>query len=38
MTVTEQNILESYDEQGNFDWDYYQYLCDIYSEWESENV
>ena len=35
MTINEQNILESYTDDG-FDWDIYQYLCDIYSEWECD--
>lgn len=33
MTINEQNILESYTDDG-FDWDTYQYLCDIYAEYD----
>lgn len=27
---------ECYDEDGNFDWDEYQYLCDIAAYWEMD--
>ena len=30
---TEQNILESYTDEG-FDWELYEYLCNIYGEEE----
>ena len=36
MTLEEQNIYESYNEDGTFDWDTYQYWCDIYSYWDDE--
>lgn len=27
---------ECYDEDGNFDWDEYQYLCDLADYWEMD--
>lgn len=32
---TEQNVLESYDAGGEFDWNEYQRLCDAFPEWNS---
>lgn len=31
----EQNVLESANEDGGFDWERYQYLCDTFPEWDS---
>lgn len=37
MTRVEQNIAECWDEETReFDWDQYQYLCDIQAEWDCE--
>ncbi len=37
MTRNEQDIMECWDEENQeFDWDRYQYLCDIAEEWDME--
>ena len=37
MTRVEQNIAECWDEEAQeFDWEQYQYLCDIADYWECE--
>lgn len=37
MTRVEQDILECMDEEtGEFDWDTYQYLCDIAEAWDMD--
>lgn len=37
MTRVEQDILECLDkETGEFDWDKFQYLCDIAEEWDMD--
>lgn len=37
MDRTEQNIMECYDsETKTFDWENYQYLCDIADYWDCE--
>lgn len=37
MTRVEQNITECWDEETQeFDWDLYQYLCDIAEYWDCE--
>lgn len=38
MERVEQNITECYDEETNeFDWEQYQYLCDIGEYWECDD-
>lgn len=32
----EQNICECTDENGRFDWDEYQHLCDIADYWDMD--
>ena len=37
MTRAEENVIMCYDaETGEFDWDEYQYLCDIAEYWGVE--
>ena len=36
MTRVEQNIEECYSDDGEFDWDKYQYLCDIAEYWDTD--
>lgn len=36
MDRVEQNIIESYDENGDFDWERYQYFCDIADYWDCD--
>lgn len=37
MTRNEQDIQECYDkETGEFDWEMYQYLCDIADYWDMD--
>ncbi len=31
--LVEAHQTELYDEDGDFDWDFYQYLCDIAAYW-----
>ncbi len=31
---TEQNVYESCGPDGEFDWDYYQYLCDVSPDYD----
>ena len=38
MDRVEQNILESYNSDGSFDWEIYQYLCDIGDYWGCDRV
>lgn len=37
MTRAEQNVMECWDEENKeFDWDKYQYLCDCADYWDCE--
>lgn len=36
MDRVEQNIMESYNEDGSFDWEQYQYFCDIADYWDCD--
>ena len=37
MDRVEQNVAECWDEETQeFDWDYYQYLCDVQDAWYEE--
>lgn len=38
-TWNEQNVIESTDfESGEFDWEYYQYLCDCFPDDEFDEI